>query len=156
MNMVGNDWENSRNGPNSSKCLPNFPKMSQAVPKCPKMSQNVPKCPTSDASLSERTCYYIRLFSNNRDNSALAFHISNLDLVIAVVILSSPLLSCCRRRHLVVILSSPSSSSYHPVLTVTILSSPLSSPLSSLHRYHLVIIVIMSSPFAVLIDSKID
>ena len=27
--MVGNDWENSLNAPNSSKSLPNCPKMSQ-------------------------------------------------------------------------------------------------------------------------------
>ena len=50
MKMVGNDWENRLKGPNSSKSLPNCPKMSQVVPKCPKM-------PTSDASLSERTCF---------------------------------------------------------------------------------------------------
>ena len=53
MKIVGNDWENSLNGPNSSKSLPNCPKMSQNVPKCPKM-------PTSDASLSERTCSTIK------------------------------------------------------------------------------------------------
>ena len=36
--MVGKDWENSLNGPNSSKRLP-------YVPKCPEWSLNVPKCP---------------------------------------------------------------------------------------------------------------
>ena len=35
MKMVGNDWENSPNGPNSSKSLPNCLKMSPNVPKCP-------------------------------------------------------------------------------------------------------------------------
>ena len=45
MKMVGNDWENSLNGPNSSESLPNGPKMSQNVPKCAKLSQNVPKRP---------------------------------------------------------------------------------------------------------------
>ena len=43
--MVGNDWENSLNAPNSSKSLLNCPKMSHNVPSCPKMSQVVPKCP---------------------------------------------------------------------------------------------------------------
>ena len=63
MKMVGNDWENSLNGPNSSKSLPNCSEMSQNVPscpKCPKMSKNAQKCPkmpTSDASFFERTCF---------------------------------------------------------------------------------------------------
>ena len=46
MKMVGNDWENRLKGPNSSKSLPSCPKM-----------------PTSDASLSERTCFYTDLKS---------------------------------------------------------------------------------------------
>ena len=41
MKMVGNDWENSLNCPNSSKSLRNCPKMSQNGPSCPKMSQDV-------------------------------------------------------------------------------------------------------------------
>ena len=40
MKMVGNDWENHLNGPNSSKSLPNCPKMSKVLPKCPK----IPTC----------------------------------------------------------------------------------------------------------------
>ena len=43
--MVGNDWENSLNTPNSSKSLPNCPKMSQNVPSCPKLSKVVQSCP---------------------------------------------------------------------------------------------------------------
>ena len=44
--MVRNDWENSLNAPNSSKCLPNCLYMSQNVSRCPKMSKNVEKCPS--------------------------------------------------------------------------------------------------------------
>ena len=51
--MVGNDWENSLNAPNSSKSL-------SIVPRCPKTSQNVPKS-TSDASLSGWTCYLFQV-----------------------------------------------------------------------------------------------
>ena len=49
--MVGNDWENSPNAPDSSESLPNHLEMSQ----CPKMSN-------SDAWLSERTCFPFILF----------------------------------------------------------------------------------------------
>ena len=45
-----------------SKLVKKSSELSQNVPKCPKMSQNVSKCPkmpTSDASLSERTCFLI-------------------------------------------------------------------------------------------------
>ena len=49
--MVGNDWENSPNAPDSSESLPNHLEMSQ----CPKMSN-------SDAWLSERTCFLFILF----------------------------------------------------------------------------------------------
>ena len=58
MKMVGNDWENSVNGQKSKL----IKKVFQIVPKWPKMSQIVPKCPemsTSDASLSERTYFYL-------------------------------------------------------------------------------------------------
>ena len=47
MKTVENDWENSLNGPNSSKRLPNFPKMSQNFPKCPLQTQNTPNISTS-------------------------------------------------------------------------------------------------------------
>ena len=40
--MVGNDWENSLNAPNSSKSLPNCPKMSQSVPKCTLQTHRCP------------------------------------------------------------------------------------------------------------------
>ena len=49
--MVGNDWENSPNAPDSSESLPNHLEMSP----CPKMSN-------SDAWLSERTCFPFILF----------------------------------------------------------------------------------------------
>ena len=52
MKMLVNDWENSLNAPDLSKSLPNCHKMSQNVQRCPKMS-------TSDASLSEWTCFSI-------------------------------------------------------------------------------------------------
>ena len=42
MKMVGKDWENSLNGPNSSKSLPNCAKMSQNVPKCPLKTHRCP------------------------------------------------------------------------------------------------------------------
>ena len=62
----GNDWENSLNAPNSSKCLSNCHKMSKNVKKCQKMS-------TSDASLSEWTCL-------SSVSKMLAFKLYLLDL----------------------------------------------------------------------------
>ena len=57
--MVGNDWENSLKGPNSSKSLPN----------CLKMSQNVPKCPLqTHRCLNELVSTFCHFSSRSRDS----------------------------------------------------------------------------------------
>ena len=67
--MVGNDWENSLKGANSSKSLP----------KCPKMSQNVPKCPLQTHRCPNGLVHFLSLpFSSILFN----FYVFNFSLAV--------------------------------------------------------------------------
>ena len=88
--MVGNDWENSQNSPNSSKSLLNCRKLSQNVPKCPLQTHRCPNgliilqialtasvvftrgasVPKFQVSMFPPGCVLCRLFRKRREGSS--------------------------------------------------------------------------------------